>query len=251
MGRCFALAAACLMLLNGKAAAGWYRVDNYVGFLGPYPIHFSLQTYASFGSGITAEGSYFYDAKASPIAIYGKTSGKKLELCEISNDKAFYRILVMGSKTPVDTTGCPFSLDVTDDGAKGTWSRGATTYPVALKKVATLDDTGDGKIDGVVDIPFWAQTPIHMFSGIYTNTSSGICMRKMRIINKGSKKVEQEFNFDEDDCNAGMLMTPIYENVEKQTENGADIVINFRDGRAGYATDYIFNRATGKYVRKK
>ena len=251
MGRCFALAAACLMLLVEKAAAGWYRVDNYVGFLGPYPIHFSLQTYASFGSGITAEGSYFYDAKASPIAIYGKTSGNKLELCEISDDKAFYRILTMGSKTPVDTTGCPFSLDVGDGDATGTWSMGATTYPVALKKVATLDDTGDGKIDGVVDIPFWAQTPIHMFSGIYTNTSSGICMRKMRIINKGSKKVEQEFNFDEDDCNAGMLMTPIYENVEKQTENGADILINFRDGRAGYATDYIFNRATGMYVQKK
>jgi hypothetical protein len=52
MRRCFALAVARLMLLNGKAAAGWYRVDNYVGFLGPDPIHFSTQPYASFESGI-------------------------------------------------------------------------------------------------------------------------------------------------------------------------------------------------------
>jgi len=146
----------------------------------------------------------------------------------------------------------PFSLDVSDGGAKGSWSRGATTYPVALKKVATLDDTGEGKIDGTVEIPFWAQTSIRMFSGIYANTSSGICMGKMQIVNKGSKKVDQELNFGKDDCNAGMLMTPIYLNVEKRTENGADVIsISFRNNRAGYATDYIFNRATRQYSQKK
>src|SRR5690606_23743830 len=99
-----------LMLLSGQAAAGWYHVENYQGLLGPHPIHLSLQTYSQFGSGITVEGSYFYDAKQSPITLYGKMNGTKLELCEISDKATFDRIIVMGSKTPVDTAGCSFSL---------------------------------------------------------------------------------------------------------------------------------------------
>jgi hypothetical protein len=252
MGKFFALAVACLMLLSENAAAGWYRVVNYAGFLGADPIHFSLQTYDGFGSGITAEGSYFYDARQSPIALYGKAVGEKLELCEIADDKALDRIIRVGSKKPVDTAGCPFSLALSDDGATGTWIRGATSYPVALKKVASLDDSGEGKIEGTVEIPFWAQTSTHRLSGTYAKTGSGVCMEKLQIIDKGGRKVVQELAFDKENCNAGMLMTPIYLNVEKQTRNGADVIsVSFRDSGAGYATDYIFNRATRRFAQKK
>ena len=252
MGRGFISAIFCVLLLSGKAAAGWYHVENYEGSIGSQPVHVSLQTYDGFGSGITVEGSYFYDAKQSPIAVFGQLNGTRLALCEISNDKEFDRILVVGSKIPVDTTGCPFSLDMAESGATGTWSKGADTYPVTLKKVASLDDTGDPKIDGTVEIPFWAETAADRFAGVYTNTDSGTCMAKMQVIKKSSRKVVQEIAFDDDGCNAGMLMTSIHENVQKWVERGKDIIsVNFRGGGAGYTMDYAFDRKTKKYRQRK
>ncbi|TPK83600.1 hypothetical protein FJ936_17485 [Mesorhizobium sp. B2-4-13] len=59
----------------------------------------------------------------------------------------------------------------------GSWSKGTDRYPVTLKKIASLDDTGEAKIDGTVEISFWAQTATDRFSGIYTNTSAGLCMK--------------------------------------------------------------------------
>ena len=98
MGRRFILAIACVLSLAGKAAAGWYRVENYEGSIGSASVHLSLQRYDGFGSGITVEGSYFYDAKQRPIALYGKIDGSSLSLCEITDDKEFDRVLVVGSR---------------------------------------------------------------------------------------------------------------------------------------------------------
>lgn len=252
MARRFLSAILLLLLLSGKAAAGWYHVENYQGSIGPHPIHLSLQTY-DFGSGITVEGSYFYDSRQSPIALYGKISGGRIALCEISDEKEFQRIFVIGSKTPVDTTGCALTLDVTDSGAAGNWSKGTETYPVSLKRIAGLDDTGEGKIDGAVEIPFWAQTATDRFAGVYKNTSAGICMTKMQVIKKLGGKVAQEVIFRDDDvCSAGMLMTPIYMNVEKWIEHGKDVIsVNFRGGGAGTTIDYVFDPTTKKYRQKK
>ncbi|MER8556678.1 hypothetical protein NKH69_31135 [Mesorhizobium sp. M0976] len=248
MGMQFISAIFFLLLFSQNAVAGWYQIENFEGFIGPTPVHLSLQRNDSFGSGITVEGSYFYDAKQSPIAVYGKINGTSVSLCEIADDKEFDRVLVMGSKTPVDTSGCPFSLDIGESGATGTWSKGADKHPVTLKKVASLDDTGDGKIDGTVEIPFWAQTATDRFSGIYAKTEAGICMRKLQVIGKRSKKVYQEIEFDDDNCDAGMLMTPIYMNVQKQTKKIAEIIsVNFRGGGAGYTMDYVFSLKTKKY----
>ncbi|KUM25766.1 hypothetical protein AU467_24600 [Mesorhizobium loti] len=207
-------AVGCLLLLSQKAFAGWYQVENYEGSIGANPVHLSLQRYDSFGSGITVKGSYFHDAKQSPIAIYGKADGAMLTLCEIADDKEFQRVLVMGSKTPVDTAGCPFSLEVNESSATGNWSKGADKFPVMLKKVASLDDTGEGKIVGTAEIPFWAETATDRFAGVYTKSDAGICMTKMQVINKKKKKVVQEIGFDDPDCNAGMSTTPIYMNVQ-------------------------------------
>ena len=253
MARRFVYAVFCVLLLSGKAAAGWYHVENYEGSIGSQPVHISLQTYDSFGSGITVEGSYFYDVKQSPIPVYGKLTGTRLALCEISGKEEFDRILAVGSKTPVDTTGCPFSLDMAESGATGTWSKGVDTYPVTLRKVASLDDTRDTKIDGTVEIPFWAETAADRFAGVYTSTDAGTCMAKMQVIRKRSGKVVQEIAFKDDDaCSAGMLMTSIYMNVEKWVEGGKDIIsVNFSGGGAGHTEDYVFNRKTGKYRLKK
>lgn len=252
MVRGFIAVALCLLALSGKAFAGWYQVKNYEGSIGPDPVHLSLQRYDGFGSGITVEGSYFYDAKQNPIALYGKAEGTKLTLCEIADDKELDRVLVRGSKTPIDTTGCPLSLELGEEGATGNWSKGADKYPVALTNVASLDDTGDLMIDGTVEIPFWAQTSTDRFAGIYAKSDAGICMTKLRVINKKSKKVGQEIGFDEQDCNAGMLMTPIYMNVQGWVKAGKNIIsVNFRDGGAGLTQDYVFSAKAGKYRKRK
>jgi hypothetical protein len=251
MVRQFVSAVFCLLLLSAKAMAGWYHVENYEGSIGPDPVHLSLQTY-SFGSGITVQGSYFYDAKQSPIALYGKASGAGLALCEIGDDKEFERIIVMGKKTGLDTAGCPFSLELGDGVLTGSWSKGADKFPVSLRKVAGLDDTGEGKVEGTVEIPFWAQSATDRFAGIYAKTDDGICMTKMQIINKKRKKAVQTIKFGGDLCNAGMLMTPIYWNVQNSVERGKDVIsVSFYDGRAGYEEEYVFDRKTKKYRLKK
>ena len=59
-------------------------------------------------------------------------------------------------------------------------------------------------------------------------------MAKMQVIKKSNGKVIQAITFKDDDCNAGMLMTPIYMNVQKWVEGGRDIIsVNFRGGGAG------------------
>lgn len=248
MARRFIFAIFCVLLLGGNASAGWYHVENYQGTIGSQPVHVSLQTYDSFGSGITVEGSYFYDAKQSPIAVYGKLNGTALVLCEIADDKELDRVLVIGSRTPVDTTGCPFSLDIGKSGATGTWSKGPDRMPITLKKVASLDNTGKAEIDGTVEIPFWTQTATHRFAGVYEKAGFLACMTKLQVINKKKKKVVQEIEFRGDDCNAGMLMTPIYMNVQKQRERNFDIIsVNFAGGSSGYTQDYVFSARTMKY----
>ncbi|BCG89074.1 hypothetical protein MesoLj113c_51840 [Mesorhizobium sp. 113-3-9] len=247
MGRLFISVVFCLLALTGQAAAGWYQIKNFEGSIGPNPVHLSLQRYDGFGSGITVEGSYFYDAKQSPIALYGKAEGTKLTLCEIADDKELDRVLVVGSKTPVDTTGCPLSLDISESGATGIWVKGPEKFPIVLKQVAGLDDTAEGKINGIVEIPFWTQTAAHRFAGIFTKTDAGICMTKLQVISKKTRKAVQSIRFDDDDCNAGMLMTPIYMNVQKQDEE--IIFVNFRGGNGGYTAEYGLSFKTGKYHR--
>jgi len=240
------VAIGCLLLLSEGAFAGWYKVENYEGSIGPDPVHLSLQRYDGFGSGITIEGSYFHDAKQRPIALYGKADGASVSLCEISDDKELDRVLVGGSKTPVDTGGCRISLTV--DGGRATGSWGPDKLPVMLKKVASLDDTGDWKLDGTVEIPFWAQTDTHRFAGVYTKSDAGICMTKMKVIDKKKGKVVQQIGFDDPDCHAGTLMTPIYMNVQKQADKNREIIsVNFSGGGAGYSTDYAFSAKAGKY----
>lgn len=250
--RTFILAVVGLFTLYSQAFAGWYNVENFEGFVGDRSVHFSLQKYEGFGSGITVEGSYFFDDRREPIPLYGTATDGIVRLCEIANDQEFQKILIIGSKAPVVTTDCPFSLTVNETGATGAWTGGATSHPITLKKVATMDDTSDAVMTGTVEIPFWAQTANQMFVGIYEKTASGICMTKLHLINKASGVIDQEISFPDDPCDAGMVMTPIYMNVEKVAEDGTDeIAINFRDGGMGYSQAYRLDAAVNKYKLSK
>jgi hypothetical protein len=74
-------------------------------------------------------------------------------------------------------------------------------------------------------------------------------MTKLLVSKKAGKPV-QEIGLGGDDCNAGMLMTPIYMNVEK--DRSKDVIsLGFRDSGAGYTQDYAFSRKAEKYRKSK
>ncbi|HTO27911.1 MAG TPA: hypothetical protein VL017_04915 [Devosia sp.] len=246
MMRRLTLAIAALSLLSQGAAAGWYQVDNYEGTLGPNAIHLSLQTY-DFGSGITVEGSYFLEGQKVPAVVYGHSLDGKIRLCEIADDAEFDSKLIQGSATPFDTSDCPIALEIGDDGLVGTWVADGASHAITLAKVASLDDTGDGTVVGTVIIPFWDHTSSHMFSGIYAQGDTGICMESLRLINKQTSQVDQEISFDDNDlCAAGTVMTQIYRNVETYDDStGRAVLVSFADGRWGYEVDYRVDPVTG------
>jgi len=242
------IAAIFVLSFGPQALAGWYQVENYEGEVGGRPIHFSLQHY-SFGSGISVEGSYYFTAERRPVPLYGTLTDRRAVLCEIASDAELHRVIVMGSKTPFDLTQCPLVLTLDDDQATGQWTIEGIDHAVTLRKTASLDDRSEPSITGTVAIPFWAQTQTHMFVGRYEKTDSGICMSSVGIINKPSGKVDQELRFGGDPCDAGMVMTPIYMNVERWDDAGTEIIsINFRDGRAGYSENYIYDTAAKRFV---
>lgn len=248
--RCTILAVLVVLSFGQQAMAGWYQVDNYEGEIGGRPIRLSLQRY-DFGSGITIEGSYYFGAERRPAALYGALKGDQVVLCEILSDAELQRIIVMGSKTPFDFSKCPLVLSLDGDRANGTWERNGVRHAVALKKTGSLTDTGEAIIEGEVVIPFWAQTRTHMLAGHYENSASGLCMSKLVFINKASGKIDQELRYGGDPCDAGMIMTPIYMNVQVWMEAGPEIVsVNFRDGGAGYSEDYVYDTSAKRFVRK-
>ncbi|MNT71641.1 hypothetical protein D3C72_2101480 [compost metagenome] len=72
-------------------------------------------------------------------------------------------------------------------------------------------------------------------------------MERLQVINRATSQVDQEIAFADDDlCNAGTVMTQIYQNVETYRDGDADIVsVNFADSRMGYAVDYLVDPVTG------
>lgn len=240
----------CVFTLNQNAYAGWYNIVNYIGSIGVHPIHLSLQFY-EFGSGTAVEGSYYYDKNKAPIPIYGKYDNGRLKLCEVLDKPNPNEAMVMDTDLAVKAVKCSFSLDRMENGVTGVWTNENSKYKVTLQQIAMLDDSGiKNKIEGVIEIPFWAQTKKHMFIGVYINSNSGTsCMEKIKIINKSKGSVDQEIIFDTVECEAGLLMTPIYMNVEKYSMQDVDnITVHFKDGRMGYSKSYAFNKKYNKYV---
>jgi hypothetical protein len=146
----------------------------------------------------------------APIPLYGKLDEKgNLSLCEIHTDDEYRQIIIHGSRTPVDTSTCPFQLAVTHQSANGKWVSGKRNYDVALAETARLDSTQEYRIIVKVEIPFWGQTDTHSFIGSYEH--DGV---KVNVINKRSRQVIQVINPMEHECLFGSFMTPIHMNIE-------------------------------------
>jgi hypothetical protein len=238
-----------LLFFGRNAVAGWYQATNYIGKIGTYPIHFSLQEY-DFGSGLTFQGSYYYDKNIIPIPIYGKRDGSgRIELCEIHDETEFDRIIVQGSRSGFDTSSCQFKLSADENGAQGTWGSGGKSYDVSLQRTAVLDDkTGAGLTKGNIEIPFWGQTKNHAFIGVYEGTESGVMFKTIKVIDKRTRGVIQEFNPQERDCSFGFIMTPIYMNIQSYKSKAERIILNCHGPKDGDAVFYVFDRKSKQFV---
>lgn len=246
-------------LWAGSVNAGWYKVTNYVGFVGDYPVHFSVQSMDGVNDFITALdgvgklgdriqylGSYYYDRHRIPIPLYGRKDEKGgVRLCEVLDFEKFRRE-VLGSmkKDPVDVSNCQFRIFTKGNFASGEWSDGLKKYVVSLKRVGVLQNDGEkSRVEGVVEIPFWAKTRGHMLVGVYGYEESFreyAQMNKLLAINIKTGAVDEVVDVSSDHFGAGTLRIGIYENVENNTSNGREGVLVHGLDRFDYVVPYVF-----------
>jgi len=232
-----------------NAAAGWYDVTTYIGRVGTYPIHLSIQKYAQRdGSGLNIYGSYYYDRHMVSIPLYGKLDEKgRLSLCEIHSDAEFDKVIWQGSKIPVDTSACPFRLTLKNRSVTGEWVNGERRHEVELNESAYLDNTDTLRITGEFEVPFWGQTAEHLFIGSYAPAKTGEAHALVKIVNKRSKAVIQVIDPEKHECSFGFVMTPIYMNIMKDASRPEQIRIQCDSPKAEITVDFRLNRSSGKF----
>ena len=229
------------------AHAGWYVVDSYEGHIGPYPVHLSLQK-EDFGSGLNMEGSYYYDSHHAPIPLYGKMVGTTIEVCEVHNASEYEKYLVQGSRHGFATGGCAFKLTSGDNILRGTWQDPTHRYDVSLTRTASLDDTASpGTTKGDVRVPFWGQTSTHSFVGLYQGTADGLAIHRIEVINKKTGKVDQIIDPQLYGCQFGFFTTPIYMNLESETDASSIRLNCYSKGQYDNTVEYRFDRANHSY----
>ena len=226
----------------GEASESWYVVNNYTGTIGKYPIHLSIQSY-DFGSDINIEGSYYYDHHNSPIALYGKETSGEIELCEISNKTDFKKYIITGDK--YDPLQCPFKITKNGQTLKGKWEGNSIKLDVMLSKVASMNKTEIISKNGVLEVPFWGQTDKHIFIGIYEKYENEIVIHKINVVDKKSGHVIQTITPQDNQCDFGFYMTPIYQNMEQFSDSS--ISLNCYSTNADVTVEYEFEN--NKYVK--
>ena len=248
------------MAVSGNAIAGWYRVINYVGQIGTSQIHFSIQKYNHFGSGITVLGSYYYNKYLSPILVYGlENDDKSLTLCEARPHEEYEKALIHDFKNGADAVGCPLHLTLTNDGAIGEWRDSSHSYSVSLKQVGNLDDTakeGVSIISGDMEIPFWGQTKRHTFIGVYQASYPEEV--KIEVIDKKTGTIVQTIIPDPYCTRFGYFMTPIYMNLESgyfdlnsRYYHSESFYLNCWSSQANESRDYLFDKKAGKFRQSR
>lgn len=226
-----------------EASEGWYVVENYTGKIGGYPVHLSIQSY-DFGGDINVEGSYYYDRYNSPIVLFGKEKAGDIILCEIFSKADFERYIVSGDM--YDPTTCPFRITKHEQTLKGEWKNNNTKLDVALFKVASMDKNNITSENGELDVPFWGQTDKHSFIGIYKKNKDGIIINKIKVLDKNDGHVVQVINPQDELCDFGFYMTPIYQNVERFS--GSSISLNCYSTNSDVTVEYGLNKS--EYIKQ-
>ncbi|MFI8418643.1 hypothetical protein ACQKDS_19755 [Serratia sp. NPDC078593] len=220
---------------NSEASESWYVVDNYIGTIGKHPVHLSIQSY-DFGGGVNIEGSYYYDRYNSPIVLFGKESVGNITLCEISSKKEFERYIVSGDK--YDSTKCPFRIIKRNQILKGVWKNNNVKLDVVLSKVSSMNKSNVKSESGELDIPFWGDTEKHYFIGVYKQSGNKVIINKVKVINKNDGQVIQIINPQDEDCDFGFYMTPVYQNIERLSRSS--ILLNCYSKDSSISVEYEF-----------
>ncbi|WP_439860423.1 hypothetical protein [Pseudomonas sp. MBLB4136] len=245
----YSLHISLLLFVSHANGAGWYQVKNYSGHIGKYPVTISLQHYKNFGSGLEFNGSYYYNKQLKPIPLYGKQNKDgNIELCETHSSSDFNSIFIQGTQENINTSACHFLLTLTTSGAVGEWRRGNKKLTVNLSMIGSLDNTENGNLNGTMEVPFWGQTLQHSFIGVYEPSNSGVKITKIKVINRNSEKLVQEFN-PQESCDFGFFMTPIFMNIDSlHSTNREEVILNCGTPQGGDFVIYSFDKKQKKFI---
>ncbi|WP_428424124.1 hypothetical protein [Pararhizobium sp.] len=228
-----------LFLPCNSASAGWYQVKNYEGTVGRAPVHLSLQTFDKLNGETDTRivGSYYYDSRRVPLKLAGnRISNGDITLCESD--------LGLENPQPAAEPRCTFTLGVSSKGLTGTWKSGTTSFDVQLHEVGELDNNGEERNEGTVEIPMWYVTRKVMFLGVYKKVDAceKIVMSHLKTVsivdgqildNTLLDQAEKDAGDDSLACEAGLLMTEIYSNLEPG-DGLNSVTIHYGGGKMGY-----------------
>lgn len=220
-------------------------INNYTGAIGRYPIHISIQYYDTGGGG-NIKGVYYYDKYRTPIPLYGRKTSDSIELCEITNAKEYNDHINEGKE--YDSSLCPFKLIDGEDTLHGVWKNEKSTLDIILNRAESLtNNTITSSSDNSIEIPFWGQTKLHNFIGVYENTEDGVSVNKINVINKKSGVIEQTIDPQLHDCNFGFYMTSVYQNIESGNAQ-SDVWLNCYSTGKDYSVIYKYNKISKSYT---
>ncbi|URK86205.1 hypothetical protein LP421_02595 (plasmid) [Rhizobium sp. RCAM05350] len=228
-----------LLLPFNSATAGWYQIKNYEGTVGRAPVHLSLQTFDKLNGETDTRivGSYYYDSHRVPLKLNGnRLPNGDITLCESD--------LGLEDQQPMAEPLCTFTLDVPSKSLTGTWKSGTKSFDVQLREVGELDNNEEERIEGTVEIPMWHFTRKAMFIGVYrkVDTCEKIVMSQLKTVsildgqildNTLLAQAEKDTNDDSLACEAGLLMTEIYSNLESG-DGLNSVTIHYGGGKMGY-----------------
>lgn len=229
-----------LLSFNALSKKDWYEVQNYKGFVGVYPIELSIQKY-NFGSGVNIKGSYFYNKKMTPIALFGKKLNDELTICEVHGVKDYEDYIVNG--VMFNPEKCEFKLLVSDNNLNGSWSSNGKEYDV---KLTATNSWVNGALTGEsLIIPFWGSDAGYSFFGVYKAQKGELIINEINVIEKKNAKVIQTINPQSDKCDFGFYMTAIYQNLEK--DNGGSF-LNCYSIKGDIVSELKYSKRERNYV---
>lgn len=234
-------AALAFLLLSNAAYAGWYQIKSYEGTIGNLPVHISLQTFDKLNGKADTHivGTYYYDAYRIPLRLDGKLlPGGGMTLCESDLRPGEQQV-----NEGVERR-CTFALQVSANKLTGRWKAGATSLDVQLHQIAELDNNDEERIEGRMEIPMWYHTKKAMFIGVYSkiDVCEKLAMSELKIVripdgvilgNIPLAEPEEDADSDYLRCEAGLLMTEIYSNVEFG-DGLPSVLIHYGGGKMGY-----------------
>ncbi|MDQ0322932.1 hypothetical protein QO002_005138 [Pararhizobium capsulatum DSM 1112] len=232
------LALGFLILSSGSASAGWYQITNFEGTVGGAPVHLSIQRFDKLNgkSDTHVVGSYYFDDHRVPLRLNGaQLSDGTLTLCESDPVSKVQEVV---------KPDCTFSLVTLDSRLSGAWKSATKAVDVQLYEVGQLDNTAGEDISGRVEIPMWYATSKVMFVGVYKKSDAceKIVMTEVKTVSIRDGKTlrntllaqaEKEADDNGLACEAGLLMTEIYSNLDAG-DTAASVAIHYGGGKMGY-----------------